>query len=130
MAIQNQTDYKPTATEKRLLEVLLNPENQYKTVTDICLLAKCGRNTYYEAFKKEGFVQLYQAETKNMITQKIAPVVNAFVREAMRGSFQHGKVLLEMAGMYKEKSELDIGAGDGLTIVIGKPEGKPPGEVK
>jgi hypothetical protein len=33
--------------------------------------------------------------------------MNTFVREAERGSFQHGKVVLEMAGVYTEKVKVE-----------------------
>ncbi|MNW10002.1 hypothetical protein D3C71_2071280 [compost metagenome] len=38
----------------------------------------------------------------------MASVLNTFVREAQRGSFQHGKVVLEMAGLYAEKSDVKL----------------------
>ena len=50
--------YKPTTAEKKLLEVLINPENAGKTVTDICNLANVSRRKYYEAMGKEEFIGL------------------------------------------------------------------------
>lgn len=106
--LQNFTDYVPTEKEKNLLEVLINPENRMKSITDICKLAKCTRPVYYDAFKKPGFVALYEQRSLSIVKQSIAPVLNAFVREAQRGSFQHGKVLLEMAGIYTEEQKARI----------------------
>ena len=42
-----------------------------------------------------------------MVKQSVAPVLSAFVAEAKRGSFQHGKVLLEMAGIYAERQQIE-----------------------
>ncbi len=106
--LQNLTEYKPTEKEKNLLEVLLNPENRMKSVTDICKLAKCTRPVYYEAFSKPGFVSLYKAQSMDLVRQSVAPILNTFVREALRGSFQHGKVLLEMADVYTENSKMEL----------------------
>ena len=103
---QNRTKYKPTEKEKALLEVLLNPDYRMKSITDICRIAKCARSTYYEAFSKPGFVDLYNQYSNDLIKQSVAPVINTFIREAQRGSFQHGKVILEMAGMYSDKIEI------------------------
>ena len=105
---QSITEYTPTEGEKRLLDVLLNPEYRTKSITDICKIAACSRFLYYDSFKKPGFQELYKAQSKALVDQSIAPVLNTFVREALRGSFQHGKVILEMAGLYSEKSQLEI----------------------
>lgn len=105
--LQNFTEYKLTDKEKNLLEVLLNPENRMKSITDICKLAKCSRPVYYEAFSKPGFVEIYKKRSMDMVKQSIASVLNTFIREAQRGSFQHGKVLLEMAGIYTEKQQVE-----------------------
>lgn len=116
--LQNITGYEPTEKEKNLLEVLINPENRMKSITDICKLAKCSRPVYYDAFSKPGFVQLYEQKSKDLIKQAVAPVINTFIREAQRGSFQHGKVILEMAGMYAEKQQMDISNKDGSPFEV------------
>lgn len=108
MSIQNPTEYMPTEKEKILLEVLLNPDYRMKSITDICKAAKCSRNVYYDAFAKQGFVDLYKNQSTDLVKQSIAPVINTFIREAQRGSFQHGKVILEMAGVYTEKSDMKV----------------------
>ncbi|MDK2932392.1 MAG: hypothetical protein PWP27_202 [Clostridiales bacterium] len=103
MSLQNLTDVKLTKTELRLLEALINPENRYKSITDICKIADCSRVFYYDCFKKKEFVEVYEQLSKDLVKQCIAPVINAFIKEAKRGSYQHGKTLLEMAGLYNEK---------------------------
>lgn len=104
---RNSTKYKPTEKEKALLEILINPDYRMKSITDICKAAKCTRNIYYTAFEKPEFVKLYKELSESIVQQSIAPVINAFVREAKRGSFNHGKVLLEMAGLYNKKDDDD-----------------------
>lgn len=110
-ALQNLTEYQVTVMEAKLLEVLLNPEHANKTVTDICKIAGCTRTTYYAAMNKPEFVDIYEAKTKDLVKQAIAPVVNTFIKKALEGSYPHGKVVLEMAGLYSEKSQLEI-SGD------------------
>jgi hypothetical protein len=106
--LQTLTEYQPTEAERKLLEVLLSPEHRMKSITDICKVAGCSRVLYYSAFKKPEFQALYKSQSKALVDQSIAPVLNTFVREALRGSFQHGKVILEMAGLYSEKSQLEV----------------------
>jgi hypothetical protein len=109
---QNVTDFENdenlTASEEALLEVLLNPENRMKSVTDICKIAKIERRTYYRAFAKPYFVTIYNKRSIDLVKQSVSPVINSFIREAQRGSFQHGKVILEMAGLYTEKSDVRL----------------------
>ena len=107
MSKQKPTKYKPTEKEKILLEILINPDYRMKSITDICKAAKCSRDVYYKAFAKPEFVEIYKELSESIVKQSIAPVINAFVREAKRGSFQHGKVLLEMAGLYNKKDDDD-----------------------
>lgn len=121
MAETNQhspTEYKPTPAEKKLLEVLLNPQYRMKSIVDICRIAEINRSTYYDAFAKPGFVELYKQKSMELVKQQVAPVINAFVAEAKRGSFQHGKVLLEMADLYSEKKQLEHTGRDGGPIQI------------
>ena len=115
---QNSTKYKPTPKEELLLEALLNPENRKKTVTKICEIAGCSRRTYYTAFEKPEFVEYYKEKCRDLVKQSVAPIVNTFVKMAKKGSYTHGKVVLEMAGMYTEKKELDVAGKDGKPFEV------------
>ena len=79
-----------------------------KSITDICKLAKCTRPVYYEAFAKPGFVEIHNKYSVDLVKQSVSSVLNTFIREAQRGSFQHGKVILEMAGLYAEKQDVKV----------------------
>ena len=106
--VQILTEYMPTEKEKLLLEILLSPDNRMKSVTDMCKIANCTRTTYYEAFSKPGFKTIYETKSKELVKHAIGPVINAFIKEAVRGSFPHGKVILEMAGIYSEKQDVQL----------------------
>ena len=53
---------------------------------------------------------------KDLISQSVMPVINAFIKEAKRGSFQHGKALLEMTEIYVNKMELSGPGGEPMKI--------------
>ncbi|MNW61880.1 hypothetical protein D3C74_399700 [compost metagenome] len=55
-------------------------------------------------------MEIYNKRSVDLVKQSVASVLNTFVREAQRGSFQHGKVVLEMAGLYAEKSDVKVSA--------------------
>lgn len=115
-SLQNQTEFKPTKKEQNLLNALLDPANRLKSISDICKIAKCSRQVYYDAFKKPEFVDHYKQESKALASKHIGQVLNAFVKEASRGSFQHGKVLLEMAGLYQETTRKEVTGAGGAPI--------------
>lgn len=123
MSKQNLTNYEPTEKEKNLLEVLINPDYRMKSITDICKAAKCSRNIYYDAFAKPEFIEEYNRRSANLIKQSVGSVINTFIREAQRGSFQHGKVLLEMAGLYIENAKVEITGNVPVQIIDDIPKG-------
>jgi len=116
--LQNVTEYELTPSEKKIIEALLNPENRMKKITDLCQTIGISRETYYKAFDKPGFVVKYKEMSKELVNKAVGPVINSFIKEASRGSFQHGKVILEMADMYREKQQLELTKSVPLTELI------------
>jgi hypothetical protein len=106
-SLQDLTEYTPTPAEAKLLEVLSNPENRFKNISDICKIAEISRPTYYSAFEKPGFLREQRKRAQQMFKQYEMPVISAFIREATRGSYPHGKVVLEILGLYKEESNVN-----------------------
>lgn len=122
---QNATEYSPTKLEEKLLEIMLQPENRYKTVSEICRMAEIDRSTYYRAFAKAEFMAHYKAECRRMVDRAIGPVLNAFVKQAVAGSFQHGKVLLEMGGLIGPDGD-DDDTPPPTKVVIGVQDARKP----
>ena len=106
----------PTPAQKKLLEVLLNPEYYDKSVTDICGMAKVDRTVYYDAIKKPEFVDFYNKALVEIMKGKVDDVLKATYKFATTNSkcYQDRKVLLEMAKVYEEKTKQEIsGPGGG-----------------
>jgi hypothetical protein len=78
--LQRVTEYQPTEAEQKLLEVLLSPEHRMKSIKDICIIACISRMAYYRAFEKPEFQALYKSQSKALVDQSVAPVLNTFVR--------------------------------------------------
>ncbi|MGX4686318.1 phBC6A51 family helix-turn-helix protein [Vagococcus sp. JNUCC 83] len=99
--------YKTTPAEKRLLEVLVNPDYLGKSITEICKVAGISRFKYYDAMKKEEFRQLVNDTTMDLIKGKAADVLNATYKFAMTDKgHQDRKMLLTIADIYKDKQEV------------------------
>lgn len=107
-----QDKYRPTAAEKRLLEVLVNPDYLGKNVSELCKLAGVSRNKYYDAMKKKEFQSLVANTTQDLIKGKIGNVLNATYKYSLTAKgHQDRKVLLTMAGLYVDKKETEISGG-------------------
>ena len=105
---QKRTEYVPTLAENKLLDVLLDPANRLKNVTELCTLAGIGRTTYYEAFAKPEFAEYVKQQSLELLKRAVPAGMNALLKEATRGSYPHLKMLLEMAGLYKESSDHNV----------------------
>jgi hypothetical protein len=57
--------------------------------------------------KMPGFRDAVNALALDLVRDDVANIVAALVREAKKGSAQHIKMALEMAGLYTEKLEID-----------------------
>jgi hypothetical protein len=106
---QTKTDqYKLTAAEERLLEVLINPENYGKSITEKCLIADICKDTYYRIMRNQEFTDYYNEQIKSNLKNSVGEIIQATKNFAVRfpGNHQDRKILLEMAGAYTEKSEV------------------------
>jgi len=128
--MEENSTYTPTKKEELLLEALLNPANRHKNVVELCGIVPCDTKTYYAAFKKPEFQALYKSLAMELVKNAVGPVVNTFIREATRGSFQHGKVVLEMADMYQEKNRTEHTGNKGgpITLKVVYDDGKAQGD--
>ena len=110
--------YNPTLAEQKLLDIILDPENKLKTVTEICSMAGVSRKIYYDAFKKPEFVSFYEGKVKDLIKHDLGPIINAYREAAKNGSALHGNVLLEMAGFYKRSFKGEISTPPGQPLEV------------
>lgn len=101
--------YIPTASEKKLLKVLINPENFGKSITEICKIAKVSRKVYYTATSKPEFVNYINGITKDILKDKIHDILIAACKYAIEcpNNHQDRKMLLELAGEYRGSKELN-----------------------
>lgn len=113
---QKDTKYQPTLAQKKLLEVLLNPEHRLKTITEICNIADIERVTYYRSFENENFCKLFEKESKALIRKAKAAIINSSIRQAVRGDAAHTKLLLTMSGDYADRTIFPDGKGKPQSI--------------
>lgn len=102
---QKQTKERLTTKQLALLEYKLNPENRHKSVSQTCQELGIARQTYYEAMERPLFLKRYQELAVSLTKQAVGPVVNAAIKEAVRGSLGHQELVLQMAGVIPGKGK-------------------------
>ena len=118
MSETKSNEYQPTNAELKLLDALHNPENYLLSITELCNVAGISRKTYYECFKKPEFCALNQEMGAELVKKVIQPIINASAKAAIDGSYQHAKMLLEMAGSYIPTSKQQISSPPGESLNI------------
>jgi hypothetical protein len=104
-----ETDkYNPTAAEKRILGVALNPDSFNMNISKRCKAAKVSRDTWYHAMNKPEFIELLNSLTIDLLKGKVNDIVNATYKYAVTDSkcSSDRKILLTMAGVYSDKQEI------------------------
>jgi hypothetical protein len=133
LAGANVDNYKPTAKEKKLIDVLCDPAHRYKNITQICQVAGISREAYYKMFRKPQFVAYYNRVQFEVVKQNIAKVLAATIEFAISDPkcHQDRKMLLEMGNMYTEKVKQEItGEGGGPITVVFSDKMRPPGDAQ
>ncbi|MBZ9635599.1 phBC6A51 family helix-turn-helix protein [Clostridium sp. FP1] len=103
-------EYIPTLAEKKILEALAEPENYTASITDLCKKADVGRNTYYNMCKKPQFVKMRNEILNRLFENFVPEVKKAAVKYAISNAknFQDRKMILEMAGEYRPKQDINL----------------------
>ena len=68
----------------------------------------------YEKLQDPQFRDMFLEVMTNSLSAEVPSILNAFVSKGKEGSFKHGKLLLEIAGVYHEKKEIKgkVGVSD------------------
>jgi hypothetical protein len=109
----NLDGYKLTAAEERLLEVLMNPNYYGKSITEKCQVAEISRETYYQTMRRPEFTDFYNQQIQANLKNSVGKIIQATENFATRfpGNHQDRKMLLEIAGAYTEKQQVEVTHG-------------------
>lgn len=99
--------YTPTDKEQSVLNVMMNPEYHGLTVKEKCELAKVSTRTWYNYMDNPAFMRLYRELMLKEVAMDARAMIRVATNEAMKGSFQHFKMLMEMSGLYANRLEID-----------------------
>ena len=91
-----------TKKQEQLLQVLANPEHKNKSIKEICVLANISEQYFYQLRRYPSFIERVKAEIGGMIVASAPQIVQAFTDKAKRGSYEHGKYLLQAIDIGKD----------------------------
>jgi ACT domain-containing protein len=95
---------------RKILAVKLLPEARWWTVTRCCEAIGISRRTWYDYHKSDEFGEVCVALCKKLLPKEAAPVLKAFVRDALNGESKNQMAFLQQVGI------LDKARGD-TTII-------------
>lgn len=113
-------EYKPTAAELKLLDVLSDPLHYRKSITEKCEIAEISRKYYYDLMRKPDFVDLIPMTALQLVKSRATDLINASYDAALKGSFADRELLLEMAGLKVDKKQETNVQVNNFTVVRGE----------
>lgn len=102
--------YTPTNVETKILKALATAGGGRMTMTELAAKVGASPDTIYNRLQNQGFRDIFIETLRNSLAGEVPQVLRAFIDAAVAGSFQHGKMVLELAGMHKEESTINLNA--------------------
>lgn len=105
--MNNSEKYSLTKTEREIL-MAAGEASPEKGLSVEAISEKTGisQDRIYEKLQRNEFRELFLEALTNSLAAEVPSILHAFVQQGKSGSFNHGKLLLEITGVYKEKKEI------------------------
>jgi hypothetical protein len=112
---QSRTKWQPDARQRRIVELLINPDDKR---TKLQKLEEVGvrKSTFYDWMKDSRFLDYLNSQRDKYTDSEIAEVWKALVTKAKRGDISAIKLFFEMKGMYLEKKKFELTGKNGGPI--------------
>ena len=94
-----------TELEEKLLKVAANRGGRL-SLEELARDAECDVAQIYKRLQNNSFRTLFTETLRHSLSAEVPGILNAFIAEAHKGSFKHGKLLLEIAQMYTEEKKV------------------------
>ncbi len=98
-----------TAPEKKILKAALKCGEQKLTLKGLAEESGVKPAVLCEKLKSPEFRALFIETMKSSITAETPAILHIFTQAAKEGSFQHGKLILEMTGVHSDKQKIELG---------------------
>jgi hypothetical protein len=99
---QNGTDREPTARQKKVAEMLINPEFQ-GSITDLCNEANVPRRTFYNWRDDPVFCNYLDGLIDKYTDSELAGVWKALIKQCLSGNVQAIRLFFELKGKFSQQ---------------------------
>lgn len=103
------SEIKLSKVEKKILTAALECGQQRLTAEAIAGIAGCSAALVCKKLQRPEFRQLFVEAVQSSLVVETPAILHTFTQAAKEGSFKHGKLVLEMAGVYQEKQKVELG---------------------
>jgi hypothetical protein len=107
--VTNLSELKLSKVEKKILAAASECGQNRMTAEAIADLAGCSSALVCKKLQRPEFRQLFVECVQTSLVVETPAILHTFTNAAKEGSFKHGKLVLEMAGVYQEKQKVEIG---------------------
>ena len=115
---------KLTTKEKRLIEVLANPENTQLSIDEVCAKAGCNRRTFWLAKQKDVFLDTIEEIWRSYLKTDILPIVHQMTKKAKKGDAKCISMVLDCI-VAREPQKIEHSGNVIVQFGIPRPEEKP-----
>lgn len=105
-----KTEVELSPPEKKMLQTALNSGGHRVTLEVLAKESGRSINYVYQKLQEPTFKELFMEALRGSLLAEVPEIMGAFVMKAKEGSFSHGKLLLEIAGIYNNESNINIKA--------------------
>ena len=96
-----------TELETKILRSVVSSSGRRLSIDELAAVTGCSTETIYNRLmKKAEFQELFKEALTNSLIPEMPEVLNSFIDEGKKGSFKHGKLLLEITSIYKENKKI------------------------
>jgi hypothetical protein len=95
-----------TQLETRILKAAASAAGNRVTIEYLADQAGCSVGTIYKRLQDPDFRAMFLETMKGLIVAEVPEILQKFAEKGKEGSYQHGKLILEIAGAYLEKKEI------------------------
>lgn len=99
---QNGTDREPTARQKKVAEMLINPEFQ-GSITELCSEANVPRRTFYNWRDDPVFCNYLDGLIDKYTDSELAGVWKALIKQCLGGNVQAIRLFFELKGKFSQQ---------------------------
>lgn len=97
-------------TQRKMAEMLADPESEHRTISEICEAVGIDRSTYYKHWRNSEKFRNYVDELIGKYTDsELAAVWRVLIDKCLEGNVNAIKLFFELKGKYKQQVQLDGG---------------------